>query len=58
MLVSRSKCSTLSRLLGGGLVAAAVGVGSPAPANARFVLQTPPASLSQDGLVMRRRSQR
>jgi MYXO-CTERM domain-containing protein len=42
--------SALPRLLAGGLVAAAIGIGAPAPASAHFVLQTPAATMAQDGL--------
>jgi MYXO-CTERM domain-containing protein len=49
MLVPGSKRSALPRLLTGGLFAAAVSVGA-APASAHFVLQTPAATMAQDGL--------
>ena len=49
MLVLCPNRSTLSRLLTSGLVATAIGVCAPAPASAHFVLQTPAATLEQDG---------
>jgi MYXO-CTERM domain-containing protein len=42
--------SALPRLLAGGLAAAVIGLGAPAPASAHFVLQTPAATMAQDGL--------
>lgn len=42
--------STLARLLTGGLVTAAIGVGAPTPASAHFILKTPAATMAQDGL--------
>ena len=42
--------SALPRLLAGGLVAAAISLGAPTPASAHFVLQTPAATMAQDGL--------
>lgn len=50
MLVLRPNRSTLARLLTAGLVATAVSVCAPTAANAHFVLQTPAATMSQDGL--------
>jgi len=50
MLDLGSNRSALPRLLAGGLVAAAIGVGAPSTANAHFVLQTPAATMAQDPL--------
>jgi MYXO-CTERM domain-containing protein len=50
MLFPRLNRSTLSRLLAAGLVAAAVGVGAPSPAQAHFILTTPAATMDQDAL--------
>lgn len=50
MLAPRSKRSTLQRLLACGLVTTAIGVFTPAPANAHFILQTPASWNSQDAL--------